>query len=85
MFLGSVTVKKCLARPTNVLWSHRGSLMFMEVDSSAAMFIWGKENVTIIRSGICRCTEVCGNVRFKVQGLSVASFCGKEIEAGTAI
>ena len=44
MFLGSVTVKKCLARPTNVLWSHRGSLMFMEVESSAAMFIWGENN-----------------------------------------
>lgn len=42
MFLGSVTVKKCLARPKNVLWSHRGSLMFMEVDSSAAIFIWGR-------------------------------------------
>lgn len=53
MFLGSVTVKKCLARPTNVLWSHRGSLMFMEVDSSAAIVICGKVNVkTRIISGI---------------------------------
>lgn len=42
IFLGSVTVKKCLARPTNVLWSHRGSLRFMELDSSAAIVIWGK-------------------------------------------
>lgn len=34
---GSVTVKKCLALPMKVPWSQRGSLMFMEVESSAAM------------------------------------------------
>lgn len=39
MFRGSVTVKKCLARPINVLWSQRGSLMFMEVEISAAMVV----------------------------------------------
>lgn len=39
MLRGSVTVKKCLARPINVLWSQRGSLMFMEVEISAAMVV----------------------------------------------
>lgn len=39
MLRGSVTVKKCLARPMNVLWSQRGSLMFMEVEISAAMVV----------------------------------------------
>lgn len=42
-FLGSVTMKKCLARPINVPWSHLGSLMFMLRDSSSDILAFFNE------------------------------------------
>lgn len=39
-FLGSVIMKKCLALPIKVPWSHRGSLMLMLSDNSPDILIY---------------------------------------------